>query len=437
MTAWTQYFGLIELGTGDNFYANGAQFSTSDRVVIDAVLHLGATAHVHDGASSSASNPSLAPTLVQSATGGNIPAGTTVYYEYTFVNAIGLETAPSSISSITTPAAIASPSAPTVTPTTGTGTLPLGSYQYKLTNYQTISTQETLASSATVSILTAEGENVLTWTNTAGTGGVNIYQLAPGGSQFLWLTSVAYGTTTYTDNGGTGVNCNRSTPISNTTNTQNEVALTLQSPPAGFTTNLYRTYSSGLWGGSQIATGVSGTTYTDTGTSALGYTPPTTSRIPSDPPKIILTGGANVTGVLPTSMVAAFPFIVTFAFPGLVAEENGLSVWVSPFTACTVVNVRASLGVGSTPAARNVVVDVTKGPAISGNPPTFTSIFGGATPVYPFVPVGEEIGATQAPPGTVTLAAGDALAVNILQNGGGATPTDEYLTVHIYLLVTP
>jgi hypothetical protein len=136
-------------------------------------------------------------------------------------------------------------------------------------------------------------------------------------------------------------------------------------------------------------------------------------------------------------MVAAFPFIVTFAFPGLVAEENGLSVWVSPFTACTVVNVRASLGVGSTPAARDVFVDITKGPAVSGNPPTFTSIFGGATPVYPFVPIGEEIGATQAPPGTVTLAIGDALAVNVLQNGGGATPTDEYLTVHIYLLVTP
>jgi hypothetical protein len=103
-------------------------------------------------------------------------------------------------------------------------------------------------------------------------------------------------------------------------------------------------------------------------------------------------------------------------------------VWTCDFTSATIVGVRASLGRGYHPASQPVIVDVKKG---SGLSPTYTSIFSGA---FPEVLVGNQIGAVQTPAVT-TLAKGDSLVCDITQSGGGATPTDGYLTVNVELLV--
>lgn len=435
MAGFTPYWHLLWLTAQDNLYLNGAEFTDSDRFVIDALLYQGATGHHHDGASSAYDNPSSAPTFVTATSGGTIPADTTCYYEYTFCDPLGLESAPSPVGSVTTSAALASPGAPSVTPTTGTGTNPAGTYSYKLTNYVGTSTQETLAGSAGMATLSAEGENVLHWSATSGASGVNIYVLQPDGTQYLFLTSVAAGTTTFTDNGGIGANCNRFLPGSNTTNAQNEVTVSYASPPSDWTVNLYRTFTSGSWGGSQIATGLTGDPFVDTGAAANGVTPPTASRIPSDPSKIELTDAAEVQGTLPMANVAGFPVVVPFSFPvAPLSEQDGITVWVCECTSATIVSVRASLGVGYTPNAQPVIVDVQKGPETS-NPPTFSSIFAAATPVYPEVAVGKQIG-TPVTPVVTSLVKGDALTANILQGGGGSG-TDGYLTVDVLLYVIP
>jgi hypothetical protein len=204
-----------------------------------------------------------------------------------------------------------------VSSTPGTGTNIPGTYLYKLTNYLTVNTNETLAGPSATTTLSATGENILTWTATAGASGVNIYVLQPGGAQYLYLTTVASPTLTYTDNGGIAENCNRTLPLTNTTNTTNKVTATLIAPPGGWTTNLYRTTISGQWGSSQIASGLTGTSYIDTGGPTAGVTPPSASRIPSDPTKILLTGGAEVQGILPASMVqgnAHGPWLYAFPF---------------------------------------------------------------------------------------------------------------------------
>ena len=84
MSSRTPYFNLLELGSNDPWSTNNNEYSTSNRVVIDALLQLGAVAHHHSGASAAGSNPSSAPTLSQTPSGGYLPAGVAVYYEYTY-----------------------------------------------------------------------------------------------------------------------------------------------------------------------------------------------------------------------------------------------------------------------------------------------------------------------------------------------------------------
>lgn len=429
MPLYSTFFNLIELLANDAFGTNNNQFSTSNIAVIDALLQVGAVTHHHTGASPSGYTPAL-PALSVATSGGVLPASTTCYYEVTYANVLGLEGAPSPIANIATAAPVAAPATPTATPTTGTGTLPAGTYLYTVTAYLGTSTNETTVSGTASSILVATGKNVVGWVVPAGASGINVYRMGPGDSQSLFLTSVAAPTTTFTDTGAYAENCNRALPSSNTTGAQNAITITFVAPPAGFTANLYRTIVSGQWGSSQIASGLTGTTFVDTGASPVPVTPPVTSRIPASPSKVLLTAGAEVQGVLPGSMIASVPFAVTFSFAGALYVQNGTFVWVCPFTSATIVSVRASLGKGSTPASQPVKVDVLMGTATAT--PTWASIFASTTPQ---VPVGYEVGSPQVPVVT-SMVQGNSLVANIIQAGGGATPTDSNLTITVYLLVS-
>lgn len=309
MVAQTPNYHLEQLRDSDPLSTDDYKFTYSDRALIDRLLKLGAETHHHTGVSAASLNPTSAPTLSDSTSGGTIAAGVTAYYEYTWVDGNGLETAPSPFSSVAMPAQCATPSAPTLTFSSSSGTLTAGSYLYLLTAYTGSSTAETLPSLAASITTVATGEIVVHFPALpSGADGFNIYRFAPGGNSYLYMVTVAVsgGTpTSWTDDGSVGANCNRFPPGANTTNSTNSVLVTLPTAiPSGYTWNLYRTYDNTNWNGSLLASVTSGaTTYTDTGAATTSGAPPTASLLVGTPTKILLTGGAEVQGTLPASMV--------------------------------------------------------------------------------------------------------------------------------------
>lgn len=443
MASQTQTFHLEKLETGESFSTDGQKYTKEDRDTIDRVLNVGAQAHHHTGLSPATINPSIAPSLVQSATGGTLPGSKTVYYEYTWVDAFGFETAPSPIGSQTLPALVATPGSPALS-ATGGGALIAGPYLYLLTAYTGSSASETPASLASAITTVSTGSIVVTFPVTpAGATGFNVYRFTPGGALFLFVTSVDVSggspPTSWTDDGSLAGNFNRFPPTINTTNSTNKVTVTLPSAiPVGYTWNVYRSFSSTIWLSTLLTNPGVASSYVDTGAATLQQNPPTTSNLLGTPAKVLLTDGAEVQGILPISMVgggvgAGTPFAVTFAFPGTLSSTTGKSVWVSPFDSAVILSAEAALGRSSAPASQQVITDVLKG---SGATPTYTSIYSGATPnPKPKIPVGMQIGSS-APPNITTLNLGDSLSCDINQAGGGATPTDHDLTITVYLLVT-
>lgn len=444
----TAHYGLRKLNTNEPFSTNGQQFTLADRDEIDRLLYMGAQGHHHNGAGISQANPNAAGTI-QVGTSGTIPAGLTANYEYTWVDSNGFETAPSPIASTTLPAQLPTLGAPALVPDTSTGTLPPGPYFYALTAYtNNVNTQETALGVMGTATLSSNGNITINFpTLPAGTTGVNIYRRDPAGTNFLYITSVPIsgGTpTSFQDTGSIAENCNRFGPNTNTSNGNNSITFTLPvAVPAGFTWNLYRSFNVSDWSSSLLAsiTQTSGgsvvTSFVDTGIATQGTQPPVSTELISSPSKVLMTGGAEVQGLLPASMIDftnanLFPFAVSFAFAGSVVPTTGTTCWVNPFPNAVIVSAQASLGRSSSPASQPVIADVLKG---TGQNPTYTSIYSGATPnPKPQVNVGKQVG-NAAPPNITSLAAGDSLSVDIDQAGGGATPTDHDLTVTIYLLV--
>jgi hypothetical protein len=436
MASLTNHYQLQELSAGDPFSTNGQKYTTSDRAEIDRLLYVGAEGHHHNGDGISQADPALAGSTSVSTTGGTISSGLNVYYKYTWVDVNGFETAASPQCYAVMPSQVSAPNGPAVSPSTASGSLEPGSYYYLLTAYTSSSTYETTVSAPGYALLTAEGQNTILFPSLpSGASGFNIYAKYPNGTNYLYLTSVAVSgstpATSYTDNGGTAVNCNRYAPTSNNTSSANSVTFTLPtSVPSGFTWNLYRTTTSGSWTNSLLASNANDvTTYTDTGAGTGTGSPPTSTELISSPSQIDLT--SEVQGVLPYANFGSLPFVVTFDFSGTVTVQNLAKIWVSEFTSAKIVGARAYLGRGSVPASQEVIVDVV---ALQGATPTYSSIYGGATPTKPFIPIGQSIGAFE--PAEFELFAGDSFSVNVTQAGGGATPTDNNLRVNVYILVT-
>lgn len=444
----TAHYGLRKLNSNEPFSTNGQQFTIADRDEIDRLLYMGAQGHHHSGAGVAQANPNAAGTLAVGTT-GTLPAGTTVNYAFTWVDPNGFETAPAPAASVTLPSLLANLGAPALGVSYASGTLPPGPYFYALTAYSgSTNTAETALGLGATTTLTADGSITVNFpTLPAGTGGVNIYRRDPSGTNYLYVTSVPIsgGTpTSWTDSGAIAPNCNRFGPNVNTTNSNSSITFTLPvAVPVGFTWNLYRTFNAGDWSNSLLANvtatsnGTVVTSFVDTGLGAVGGQPPIASELLTSPTKVLLTGGAEVQGLLPASMVDftnsnLFPYAISFAFAGAVSAVTGVTSWACPFPNATIVSAQATLGRGSKPASFPVIVDVLKG---SGVNPTYSSIYSGATPnPKPQIPVAQQMGAP-APPNVTTLAVGDSLSVDIDQSGGGATPTDHDLTVTIYLLV--
>jgi hypothetical protein len=438
MPGYTQYYNLLKLYQGDPFSTNGYEYTTDDRDAIDRLLYFAGEAHHHTGTAALNVSPTTAASLTLNTTQGSLPAATRVYYGYTYVDANGFETVISPAAYIDLSGPVAMPGQPTVTASTAAGTLPPGGYFYCVSAYVGANTAETAATQAGYASLTTTGECIVGFNSIpAGATGLNIYRRGPNEANYAYLYSQAItsGQPTYfTDDGTYTESTNRFAPTTAATAVNNAVDVTIPSaPPTGFTWNLYRTFTSGDWTNARIANITSGLTYTDLGTVVGSGAPPTYSSLIGQPAKVLLTGGAEVQGTLPSSMVdlstVLAPIISTFRFPGTLAVGASEQVWIAP-VACTIQSVQLTLAPGSQPASQPVIVDVLLG---SGVNPTYASIYQGATPnPKPEVPVAQQIG-SPAVPNVVSMNAGDSLTCHITQTGGGATPTDHDLTVQVYL----
>jgi hypothetical protein len=456
MAGSTDHYGLSTLTGGDSLSQDGYKYTDADRSTIDMVLYQGAEGHVHTGAAASVLEPDTAPTLTLETTGGFLPAGTRVYYKYTYVSPQGGETIASPESFVDTPLAIADPSAPVISYTETGGVLPAGNYFYVLSSYISVSTNETKATAASfITIPATTGTNEITLTlpdpDPYQTGFI-VYRRKPGQSRYFYLatvpTDVATPPTTYVDDGSVEEDCDRTLPVANTTNATSSITVSIPGAtpvvPEGYTWKIYRTYVNGTWTRSFLThitetTVIGGTfavtDYLDVGLSTSDGTFPDVSLALAQPSKIDLTDGANVQGTLPMGMVSGFVHAQELFFPGTLTVGAGEAEWICPFTEAVVIHAVAALGRGSAPSSDDVIADVVIG---KGDPPVFTSVYltQGAMPT---IAVGDNKTVSAATAnGTLinrTLSQGDVLSADIIQDGGGASPTDVDLSVVVLMYV--
>lgn len=441
----TDEYGLQIIGVNENWTLNGYKFSDADRRTIARLLKIGAETHHHTGLAAIAPDNDFTLDLAVVETGGSIPAGTPVFYRYTLVDEYGFQTAASAEYTVTTPAAVPDPSSPTLTKSTTGGTLLPGNYYYVLTAYTNVNTQETRAVTPayiTVPAGTTTNRIIVTYpTLPAGADGWNIYRKKPGGARYDYLASVSGvgPPVSYNDTGAVEEDCNRTIPARNLTNAQNTIVVTLADDTLdpGVTWKLYRSYNQNYensvlthvveetFEGSGIITQV----FQDTGTVTTAGVPPFGATSIGTPDKILLTDAAEVQGTVPLGMVGGFPTTATFWYEGTLAIATGEFVFPIMWPNATLIGAMATLGVGSTPNATPVIVDVQ---LIRGGGTPYTGTVYTNAPDRPTIPVGQQA-STLAAPVITQLVYGDLLTVNIDQIGGG-TNTDENLTVTLYLM---
>lgn len=441
----TPRYHLKTMGSGDSFSDDGYQFVDADRRLMEVLAYLGAEGHRHTGVPASTDTP-VAPTLALApATPGTLPGGTRLYYKVTLVDPTGLESSGSTETYIDTPAAIAPPGAPsTIVLPTG-GSLQPGIFYYALSAYYPLASQETTApniGSAQIFSGSTNRIRITFPTLPAGAAGWNIYRRRPGEVDYFWVMSVV-GVTTWTDDGSVASACDRRRPTTNLTNSLNSVQVCIGGatpalPGAGWTWKIYRSLTNASYVNSFLHhaveetfenSGVTALCYIDTGGSTTPGQPPAAAPAIGSPSKVLLTGGAEVSGTLPVANVAGFPFVVTFEFSGPLVPQDGEGIWTCEFPVFAILGVRAVLGRNSIAAATAVIVDVKKW---TGNlaTPAWSSIFD-SNAGRPQVAVANAFGARVVPvrPGLVV---GDHIVADLLQAGGGATPTDSGLVLTVY-----
>lgn len=441
MAGTTDHYGFQTLQSGESFSLNGYKFTDADRQLLDRLLYIGAEGHHHTGQEATNSNPAVPPTLAVAA-GGTLPAGTRVYYKYTYVDVFGNESASSPESFVDTAAQLPDPAAPTPVVATTGGILLAGNYYYALSAYTTTTTAETQATNpAYITIPSGTNTNTVTLTLPTlpgGASGFNVYRKRPGASKYFYLYTTTPLETEFLDDGTVPEDCDRTLPAANTTNATNQVTITLPAAvPVGFTWKLYRTFVNGDYSRSLVhhvveetaeGSGIIVDSYLDLGAPTEIGQPPVQSQFISTPNKVLLTSGAEVQGTLPLARSVHHPYVLTFSFNGQLGTMMGTTTWVCPFPTARIAFVRANLGRGYSPAAADVIVDVNKG---SGLNPTYVTVFT-TQGNRPKVLVGNQIG-SETIPDVVTMVRGDSLTVDIDQAGGGAG-TDRDLTVTIAIL---
>jgi len=444
MAGTTDHYGLQTLSAGDDFSLTSYKYTNADRAAIDRLLYQGAVAHVHRGGDGITDAPTLGASLTLDLTQGVIPAATRVYYKYTYVDQFGNETAASPESYVETPQSLQTPSAPTLARATTGGTLVAGNYFYVLSAYEDANSQETSAISPnSISVPATTTTNTITLTLPSlpiGADGFNVYRKKPGGLTYLYLASidmtVATPPTTYVDT-GIEEDCNRGLPLANSTNISNAVTIALPGAtptvPVGFTWKIYRTYPAGYYTNSLVThvveetvegSGVIAPTYLDLGAGATTGEPPNANFTYGDPSQIELGDGAEVQGLLPPGHVYGTPVEVILNADGTFVPGRKKDLWLCEYPTFVIKGARA--WVTEPGSSTTIVADVSLG----AQPDSATTIF--TTPANrPSVPAYGYFGSVTIPDVT-TVVKGQMLVLDVIADGGGATPNHRNLRVTLY-----
>lgn len=448
MPRYTDRWGLSILGSGDSFQSDGFKFTDADRELIDRLLRYATEEHRHTGRAGEDLTPEAALNLTLSTTGGTIASGTRYYYRYTIVDELGNESAPSPIAYVDTPSTVATPGAPAISYVAGSGALEPGGYSYVLSGYKGATTQETKATnSAFINIPGGNSSNSVSLilpTMPFGADGFNVYRKSPSGMHYLYITTIPAPSPlqVWVDDGSISGDCDRSLPSVNRTGGTNAIAVAFPGATPfldeRWSWRVYRSNDPNRWGRSRLKDmtpindpPVTPLSFYDTGLATAVGGPPAKAQVINAPPKITLTDAEEIEGTLPPGLLVA-PQMLTFAEPGPVEAREGTYTWVCDFDMADVKSVRIYLGPDATPAVDPLIVDV-KARRPSAGSSTWESLFEPETSP-PTIDVGENA-AEPVAPGRQHLERGDALSVDVLQAGGGATPTDTDLSVNLLLYV--
>jgi hypothetical protein len=289
----TIFAGLSTLEPGDALFDNGAAFTDRNIRTIDSLLQLGTVTHVHD-AHAPLPAPTVAPSVVANATGGQIPANTTVYFGLTAVDAYGGETNIGPLGSAATPGGFGTPTiAPSAVASYSGGNLPIAQYYYAVTladgmggetetgPYTSLSRDPGYASGQII----LSGLTTILHSEALATGW-RVYRSVNGG-QFAFLASGAAGQDTVTDDGNLCADCTQAPPTVSTTASTASIAVTV--PPLGSGASSWR-----LYGGVSPPFGSPSLVGTGLGSGGVGFTVTTLGFQSGSPPPVSLSKpGAN------------------------------------------------------------------------------------------------------------------------------------------------
>jgi hypothetical protein len=323
----TRRFALAQFGgsLGGSITDNGAQFSTSDRTVIDAVLAAFET-HSHTTIGTGASrlaDPVGPPQLALAATGGFLPGNSVYYYQCSYVDGYGLETAASSEVGVSTGAPVLAPNLPTLTGAAD-GTLPDGLHLYALTSLTAAGTQSELGPVASLTVIPGDRTVIITVPPLpTGAATFGIWRQGPTASAPTRIATLdPTSTDTFTDTGSIAADPlaglpGHLPPTANTTNATNTVTITC--PGAGLVAaagtgisawRIYRTSASGAYPAASLLAEIVGpgaggtglvTTFTDDGTAvATQGRPPYRSQTLAPPASVLRTVTTLPTPASPT-----------------------------------------------------------------------------------------------------------------------------------------
>jgi len=438
---------LIDGTLAEDDYAFG-RFAERLAPVLSGVLN-----HTHDGVANELEEPSDVPTAVLDPNNadGSLPAGGSVFYAYTLVDAHNRESLPSAAVEVELPDVLGRPSPPSCSYTATGGTLPSGRYAYALSAYTVDTTHETVASVPTEVIVAPTGASTNEITVTfptlpEGADGWNVYRLRPGTVSFVFLAAVDMSgggpPATYVDDGSVAEDAQRLLPFEDHTSGTNAVTITLPDNvvPVGYTWKLYRTSIDGYWERSLVhhiveetseGSGIITPEFLDTGFPTDVGSPPIAAQTIPNPGKINLENGVHVTGRLPLGF-QVHPHTITFHQPGPVAV--GVFDQIIPLLgAYQLVSLAAMLSEGSSPSATPIVARLVTADASNMTAPLNNwQLVGDVS-----IPVGDQgaiatfstqLGGPPAEP-MQRVVGTNALTIQITQDGGGTTPTDANLTV--------
>lgn len=342
MSERAPFSGIEILEPGDLLSTDGFAFQSTDRQIIDRLLRLGAVTHRHDGHAAMV-DPTTAPTVVLDSTGGEIPAETPIYVNYTLSDSDGGESLPVDAVLVTAESGFSEPTgAPTATPDTLAGSLLAGNYSYAITVTDGLGGETTIGPDADVLIPTGftNGEVAIsglsaivnTASGSAPGAGWRLWRSQGGGPLYLIATGAA-ADDAFTDDGSTG-NCTVAPPDNSTIAGASSLSVTVPSssqPPEATLINIYASYdgtftSPALLGTYPISDFDSAQVFTDLNVTT-GAPPAVSTCFTGANP--ITEADLGLTWLPPVANIASLPTTATDGDARIAIDGPTINIWAA------------------------------------------------------------------------------------------------------------